>query len=164
MGKSIRGAASTIRDGELFLIGLAQVNGVGASCAAAIVRERVLSGPFADLANFIPRTSAPLETVERLIKVGTSDSLTSNHRVALCETGLLSRTSEVQRATVARCPRHGGVARHGRLRAGQSPTRWVRSRMPLAHPRVTGQVAAASPSRPSLRTRPRSGGADDILR
>ena len=27
-----------------------------------------------------------------------ADSLTPNHRVALCETGLLSRTSEVQRA------------------------------------------------------------------
>ena len=98
MGKSIRGAAPTIRDGELFLIGLAQVNGVGASCAAAVVRERAFGGPFADLANFIPRTSAPPETIERLVKAGASDSLTSNHRVALCETGLLYRTSEVQHA------------------------------------------------------------------
>ena len=92
------GATSTIRDGESFLIGLAQVNGVGASRAAAIVRERERGGPFDGLADFISRTAAPREAVESLVKAGAFDSMTSDRRAALWETGLLHRPAGVQRA------------------------------------------------------------------
>ena len=95
---NMSGATSTIRDAESFLIGLAQVNGVGASRATAIVREREGGRPFADLADFITQTGAPRQAVESLVKEGSIDLLAYDRRAALWETGLLRRPARVQRA------------------------------------------------------------------
>jgi error-prone DNA polymerase len=88
-------AACTIGpDGEVRL-GLAQVQGVGAEAARALVAEREASGRFRDIADLARRAPLAQHALEALVRSGACDSLGSRRRDLLWELGLVRRPRTV---------------------------------------------------------------------
>ncbi|WP_265521038.1 DNA polymerase III subunit alpha [Oerskovia flava] len=71
--------ARAFTDGSAVYLGLAEIKGVGAQVAEAIVAEREAHGPFTSMGDFVRRTHAPdgkvlgPSTVESLIRAGALD-------------------------------------------------------------------------------------------
>ena len=78
-------------------LGLAQVIGLGAEDAAAVVAEREARGPFSDVRDLATRLELPTAVLQRLIAAGACDALGPRRRL-LWELGLAARPAHGQLA------------------------------------------------------------------
>ena len=88
----------TIKDDDSFILGLMNVNGLGAANVDAIIKARERGERFRDLADAMRRTGLKRKAVENLITAGAFDSLVSDRRSALWEVGLLYQPGGTQQA------------------------------------------------------------------
>ncbi|HXG76071.1 MAG TPA: error-prone DNA polymerase [Gaiellaceae bacterium] len=84
-----REAVSAVR------IGLSYVASVGKENAEALVSERELNGPFADVSDLARRVQHPREALEALVQGGACDSFGRPRRELLWELGLVFRAQSV---------------------------------------------------------------------
>jgi len=82
---------------DSLLIGIDFVKNVGRKVAQVIMDEREKYGTFLSVGDFVRRLSLTSDTLESLIMSGAFDSLSSNRRVALWESGIYPSPLKSQR-------------------------------------------------------------------